>query len=81
MDAQFYVVEILLSNGLLPFIQERFPDGHRFQRDNDPKHTSRLASSFMTDNGINWSKTPPGSLYYFTRKSMLLLRDTLSLCI
>jgi len=60
MDAQFYVAEIL-SNGLLPFIQEKFPDDHRFQQDNDPKHTSRLASSFMTENGINWWKTPPES--------------------
>ena len=60
MDAQFYVSEIL-SNGLLPFIRRTFPDGHRFQQDNDPKHTSRLASSFMEDNGINWWKTPPES--------------------
>ena len=29
MDAQFYVAEIL-SNGLLSFIQEKFPDGYRF---------------------------------------------------
>lgn len=60
MDAQFYVQEIL-ANGLLPFIQEVFPDGHRFQQDNDPKHTSRLASTFMEQNGINWWKTPPES--------------------
>ena len=60
MDAQFYVSEIL-SNGLLPFIRRTFPDGHRFQQDNDPKHTSRLASNFMEDNGINWWNTPPES--------------------
>jgi len=60
MDMQFYVAEIL-SNGLLPFIQEKFPDGHRFQQENDPKYTSRLASSFTTENGINWWKTPPES--------------------
>jgi len=60
MDAQFYVAEIL-SNRLLPFIQEKFPDGHRFQQENDPKYTSRLASSFMTENGINWWKMPPES--------------------
>ena len=46
MDAQFYVSEIL-SNGLLPFIRNNFPDGHRSQQDNDPKDTSRLARSFM----------------------------------
>ena len=27
--------------GLLPFIQERFPDGHRLYQDNDPKHSSK----------------------------------------
>ena len=60
VDAQFYVSEIL-TNGLLPFIRTTFPDGHRFQQDKDPKHTSRLASSFMEEQGINWCKTPPES--------------------
>lgn len=60
MDATFYVREIL-ENTLLPFIQSTFPDGHRFQQDNDPKHTSRLAKEFMTRSGINWWKTPPES--------------------
>ena len=58
MDAMFYVNEIL-EKTLLPFINSRFPDGHRFQQDNDPKHTSRLAQEFMTRSGINWWKTPP----------------------
>ena len=30
-------------------------------QDNDPKHTSRMANSFMLDNNINWWKTPPES--------------------
>ena len=60
MDAQFYVSEIL-TNGLLPFNRTTFPNGHRFKQDNDPKHTSRLASSFMEEQGINWWKTPPES--------------------
>ena len=60
MDANFYVTQIL-TNGLLPFIRETFPDGHRFQQDNDPKHTSRFARSFLEDNNIKWWKTPPES--------------------
>ena len=60
MDAEFYVTEIL-SDGLLPFVRETFPDGHRFQQDNDPKHTSRRVARFMEENDINWWKTPPES--------------------
>lgn len=39
MKKEFYVTEIL-EGTLLPFIRETFPDGHRFQQDNDPKHKS-----------------------------------------
>ena len=60
MDAQFLVTEIM-TNGLLPFVQETFPDGYGFQQDNDPKHTSRLARSFFEENNINWWITPAES--------------------
>ena len=59
VDANFYVNQ-MLTNGLVPFIRETFLDGHRFQQDNNPKHTSRLACSFLEDN-INWWKSPPES--------------------
>ena len=45
MDAQFYT-EHILKRTLLPFIREKFADGHRFQQVNDPRHTSRLAKGF-----------------------------------
>ena len=60
MDSEFYTQEIL-DKTLLLFIRASFPDGHRFQQDNDPKHTSRMAKTFMETNGINWWETPAES--------------------
>ena len=47
--------------GLVPFIQERFPDGHRLYQDNDPKHSSKYIEEFLKQRGINWWYTPPES--------------------
>jgi len=55
MDAVLYV-DILRAT-LLPFIAEKYPLGHRFMQDNDPKHTSGLAKSFFAENNINWMRT------------------------
>ena len=52
MDATFYVKEIL-EKTLLPFIESRFPNGHRFQQDNDPKQRSRLTQAF---NRLEWNQ-------------------------
>ncbi|CAC5364756.1 unnamed protein product [Mytilus coruscus] len=49
-----FFVENILEKTLLPFIKSVYPDGHRFQQDNDPKHRSKLAKSFMIDNDIKW---------------------------
>ena len=51
----------ILDATLLPFIQEMYPDGHKFMQDNDPKHTSRHAKQWIEDNGVNWWRTPAES--------------------
>ena len=62
MDASFYI-ENILKEQLVPFLEKIFPDGnYRFQQDNDPKHTSKLAKAFMEENKINWWPTPASSL-------------------
>ena len=60
MEKHYYCDEIITKT-LTPFVKEVFCDGHRFMQDNDPKHTSKLASETMLKNGINWWKTPPES--------------------
>jgi hypothetical protein len=60
MKSEFYQ-ENILSLGLKPFIEDRYPDEHRFMQDNDPKHTSRSTKQFMEDNGISWWPTPAES--------------------
>ena len=59
MDAPRY--QQILEAGLLPFLSECFPDGHRFQQDNDPKHCSNHIGKFFTEQGVVWWRTPPES--------------------
>ena len=59
MDSSAY--QEILSRFLLPFIRDKYPDGHRFMQDNDPKHTSRSTTEWIARNGVNWWRTPPES--------------------
>ena len=59
MDAERLVT--VFEAGLLPFLRDRYPDGHRLQQDNDPKHASKRIEDFFELHGVNWWATPPES--------------------
>ena len=52
MRAEFYV-DSILRDTLLPFFRQTFPDGYRFQQDNDPKHKSKKSNKWI---GLNFSR-------------------------
>ena len=51
----------IFQAGLLPFIRDTFPDEHRLQQDNDPKHASNLIGNFFKERAVNWWPTLPKS--------------------
>ena len=63
-------------------MEKVYPDGHRFQQDNDPKHTSNLALDYLDSEDINYWRTPSESpdlnpiemlwaeMKYFLRKNI-----------
>ena len=59
MKKELYVN--ILEESLLPFIHNTYPEGHKFMQDNDPKHTSNYAKTWMEEKGVNWWKTLPES--------------------
>lgn len=60
MKADFFA-DVLMKDFAKPFIDSAYGDQHRFQMDNDPKHTSRYAKQKMDEMGIKWFKTPASS--------------------
>jgi len=51
----------ILDASLIPFLSECFPEGHRFQMDNDPKHRSNYIENYFKRHAVNWWATPPES--------------------
>ena len=51
----------ILSASLVPFIREKYPNGHRLFQDNDPKHTSKYIQNFFQKFNINWWRSPAES--------------------
>ena len=59
MKKELYIE--ILSRTLVSFIQDVYPESHRFMADNDPKHTSGAAQEFLDRTGIFWCRTPAES--------------------
>ena len=57
---RFSFVEIL-AQSFLPFARREYGHDFIYHQDNDPKHTSFIASQFFKDNDMIWSKAPPRS--------------------
>ncbi|KNC31247.1 hypothetical protein FF38_14426 [Lucilia cuprina] len=60
MDAKKYCE--ILGEHMLPHLREKVPPSSIFQQDNDPKHSSRLARNFLSDNDVNvldWPSQSP----------------------
>ena len=51
----------ILSLSLVPFIKQKFLDGHHLYQDNDPKHTSKYIQTYFEHNRVNWWKSPEES--------------------
>ena len=59
MDAER--LERVYEAGLIPFINEYYPDHHRLYQDNDPKHSSHRIEDYFEEKGVYWWPTPAES--------------------
>ena len=55
------MLKLIFTAGLLPFIQEKFPDGHKLFQDQDPKHASSAIEEFFERHNVEWWPSPPES--------------------
>ena len=59
MSAELFID--ILDKTLVPFIEQVYPDGHKFMQDNDPKHSSNVTKEWLQNKSVNWWKTPAES--------------------
>ena len=52
MNVELYVG--FLKKCLVLFLLQKYPNGHCFMQDSDPKHTSHHAQAFFSKNNIKW---------------------------
>jgi len=56
MDVEHLVT--VFEAGLLPFLRNRYPDSHRLQWDNNPKHESKHIEKIFEQHSVNCWATP-----------------------
>ena len=59
MKSEYYCT--ILGEHLLPFIEEKFPEGHRLQQDNCRIHTSRATTAFLEESHVEVMPFPAQS--------------------
>lgn len=51
----------IMENEMIPFADDNMPVTYVFQQDNDPKHTSRLVKSFLSESNVSVMEWPAQS--------------------
>ena len=59
MKSEYYCT--ILGEHLLPFIEEKFPEGHRLQQDNCKIHNSRATTTFLEESHVQGMPLPAQS--------------------
>ena len=59
MNAELFID--ILNKTLLPFIEQVYPEGHKFMQDNATKHSSNMTKQWLQNKSVNRWKTPAES--------------------